>query len=182
MRVYRICFQNFGQTPIFYPHIPENMMGNEDKTIPRICVCPTITGCVDSINLTFGLAMNEENNRLLNEKWKEYPLYLYEAVVKVDHLYQPTLHDVPDVWRTGELWILEPQQFVKVSNLVLRKHMELPFSAYSRYCLRYDSEEEIIDVVTAGNHVYGDHNCFSFIGFDYSRIDQAREYWEEHMV
>lgn len=182
MKVYRISFEDFGPNPVFNPHIPQNMMGGEDKITPRICVCPTITGCVDSLNLTFGLAMNEESNDMLNIKKAEIPLYLYEAIVDVGSLYQPTLYDVPDVWRTGELWLLESWRFVKVSNLILRKHMELPNSAYSRYCLRYDSEDEIIDVVAAGHAVYGDHDCFSFIGFDYSRVEQATAYWEDNMV
>lgn len=87
MRVYHISLDYLGENPIFSPRIPFNDdMGmkcilKEDTITPRICVCPTILGCMRAI----GLPIDCDN---------EIEINVYEAYIDVKFIYQPTLKDV----------------------------------------------------------------------------------------
>lgn len=97
----------------YYYHITENnrwkkeivlkprspwLMDHREPDDPRICVAPTITGCISALN-----SANLESR-----------MFVYRTKRKVQ-THKP--HRVPDAHITGERWILKPCRFVKTHVL-----------------------------------------------------------------
>ena len=156
MKVYHISMKDLGSRPDIYPSIPDTMSQCENSTTPRICVCPTIPGCIMAKELTHDLKSEDD---VIN-------FYVYEARILSDHIIQPTYADVFDAWYTGELWVTEPYTFELFGLYQLRKQMDVGESCYSRYSItnHYD-KDGIIDRVKA-SPIYGDCICFSMIDSD----------------
>lgn len=164
MKVYRIHFSDCGTECLMNRKVPKNAMYGEDTTTKRISVCTNIIGCILALQIPYDCC--EAN---IFEGRKE-ELYLYSAEVPVEKLYQPTEEEVPDVWKTGELWLLEPTRFKLESKLYLRKHMEVQGNLYSKYSITYDGEDEITDRISA-NAIYGWNKAFSFIARNNVELD-----------
>lgn len=138
------------------PKVPDSICGGEDPVTPRICCAMSIRDCLVSLEAAYGIV--DKENVLYN---------VYEADVPVESIYQPSVDEVPDVWFTNELWIVESQQFNLVGTFRFRKQMRIDNSAYSRYSFHRVGVPEVIDRIFASN-VYGDDPMsFSFIEGDY---------------
>ena len=179
MRLYRFEFVDKGTTFLAEPSIPETVSFIEDSTTPRICVCPHIMGCIQALELP-------ESVVSFNKEWKSSNLYLYQALIDLDRcrsegIIQPTINQVPDVWKTGEIWILKPTVFNKVGEFTLSKQFDLPNCAYSRYQVVPNIEDAMVIDRVVGPVIYGDlEEGFSFIGFNDLKVKEAREYAKEH--
>lgn len=164
IRVYHISDQNFGNSVEFIPRVPIYLADEcfEDTKTPRICCALTLPQCLYSTERTDDI--ESEND--------EIKLYVYEAYITPDKLYQPTERQVFDVYYTGELWLTEPTTFTLVGPYTLRRHQMLDFP-YSRFSFTADGEDEVVDRIVS-NPVYGDSKAFSFIA-----VDRARDYDKE---
>ena len=167
MLVYKITLEDLGNSILIDPRVPLNTAKNEDKTIDRIPVATTIPNCINALELT---SMITKENPILK-------VYVYASVVPVEYLEEPNINvvKVPDQWKTGELWVMYPWTFTKLGSATLRKHMEIPYSAYSRYSFTMNNFDEVVDRVCAAN-IYGEITNFSFIDLDNDRIESAYFY------
>lgn len=157
LHVYFLSDKDLGGTVTLEPKIPDMTMSGEDESIPRICCATTVLACLYSLGWHGDLKGNKK-------------VWVYEADVPCKKLYQPTPEELPDGWVTGELWIMEPQEFELFAQYNYHRQMVLSnLVPYSRYCFIREGEDEIVDRVTA-TAVYGDLSAFSFIAEDSKRI------------
>lgn len=171
--VYKICFEDYGNTVLLAPRIPDHPAKNENITINRIPVCTTIPSCINSLELT---SMITKDNPLLT-------VYVYASEVPMQYIEDPNKHEikVPDHWKTGELWVMYPWTFFKISEATIRKHMEIPYSAYSRYAFTMKNFNEVVDRICA-TPIYGEITSFSFIDLDHERIEFTLKYYGENNI
>lgn len=104
MKFYFISKQSF-HNKVLHPKIPITCAKGEEKSTSRICVSPSINGCLSA---TGG-------------RYKEGD-ELYVHICETDEFYQPTLDEVPDCIYTGEFWIQHPikmtfHSWIKVTNI-----------------------------------------------------------------
>lgn len=132
--------RDFNETiKVFEPRIPHFTMGREDTVTPRICVAPTIEGCVQahpSVLVFLNPYELSLVDYLLDEKRNEQvyllshgtsgilcKLYTFEvdkSKVKTDtELLASKL--VPDVNNTNEHWIVESMSPTKVEYVLIQK-------------------------------------------------------------
>ena len=189
LKVYHISRTDLGDAVRMVPRIPDFCDEHEENTtIKRICVAPTIIGCIRALELPESMCLSwhgahgDENFFAFNRDGKPFPLYLYSATIPTAFLYSPTVEQVPDVWITGGLWVLSPCNFKKEANLTIRKHMDLPNCAYSRYVITKEGDDEVADRISApviyGNDMYN----FSFIGHNIHRDAAAQKYAEDNRL
>lgn len=178
LKLYHISKNDLGIVPVLIPRIPESAPDNEDCCTKRICCCPTVPGCLRALEMpnTFMGTVQDED---LNKHYHPVPLWLYEVTVPVEKVYVPSLIQVEDAWMTGEMWLLEPTKFHLTSKIYIRRHMNIPNSAYSRYSITHDGEEEVADRQACFN-LCGTFESFSFIECNHFRKEKALEYAEEH--
>lgn len=171
--VFKICFEDLGKQVMLSPQIPIHPAKNEDTKINRIPVCTTIPSCINALELT---SMITKDNPLLE-------VYVYASEVPMDYLEMPNKHEikVPDQWKTGELWVMYPWTFIKLGKATIRKHMEIPYSAYSRYCFTIENFDEVVDRICA-TPIYGEMKSFSFIDLDNERIEFTLNYYGENNI
>lgn len=67
----------------------------DEPTVPRICVCPTVAGCFIAACYTEGYKRVYRTRRKV---WAVEPYNVYDAKI------------------TGEMWLLEPTEFVQVHD------------------------------------------------------------------
>lgn len=99
---FHITGQKWGNQITLYPRIPQTLSTDEEgrplePLTPRICVAPTISGCLSAIN-----AGNYDD-----------PMIVYHTAEKIP----ASPADVPDGKITKEHWILTPCKFVKFTVL-----------------------------------------------------------------
>lgn len=82
-----------------FPKLPESRMEVENSITPRICVSPSINGCLTATS------RYEEGETL----------YIYECYSEA--IIQPTEKDVIDAPLTGEMWIVEPTIFRRFGTI-----------------------------------------------------------------
>ena len=106
---------------LLYPYIPKTAGEHEDKSIPRICVAPTVEDCLTGIKLVGRLrrclAANEDAMSYETLGLEVYPVIILEFDVPMNLLYKPNKHQVPDVDITNEYWLTRP---VKASKVMLK--------------------------------------------------------------
>lgn len=102
MKLYHITCDEWPEETILQPRTPERGVGCGEPDTPRICVCPSLVGCILACGPDFA--------------W--FAKYIYQAVEPFS-VAQPC--DVFDSEITQELWITTPTKFVRVSHLNLRK-------------------------------------------------------------
>lgn len=99
-----------------FPEIPLTASENEDTTIPRICVAPTIEQCLTGIGLMGRfrrcLEANEDARDYSVDGNEVYPILVVEFSDDNDW-YHPTKEQVPDVETTGEIWSLHPLKVIR---------------------------------------------------------------------
>lgn len=171
--VFKICFDDLGSSVLLDPRIPIHPAKNENTEIKRIPVCTTIPACIQALELA---SMITKDNPILT-------VHVYAADVPMEYLEEPNKYEVkvPDQWRTGELWVMYPWLFTKISEATIRKHMEIPYSAYSRYSCTMKNFDEVVDRICAAP-IYGEMKSFSFIDLDHERIEFTLKYYGENNI
>lgn len=123
---------------VFKPRVPSSRMGTEDSTTPRICVSPTIKGCIlGHPNIVqFLNAYDEEPIYTVEETMAEqqyslvhgisgilcrvYEFEVDASIVKTStELVSESL--VPDAHITNEHWILEEVKPVSMHFIIIKK-------------------------------------------------------------
>ena len=181
---YRFEFEFLGETMQRVPSYPYNRVHGEDLTIPRICVCETIYGCIAALQLPWNSFVDPKTGKTdieksidFNVRGKAINIYLYRFDPKLDSSYSivtPTVDAVPDSFITGEKWIIdstEALRFTFVSRYVVRMHMHLTPTCYSRYsvikCEMDESFDDIFDREVPDMQdamtIYGEEDSFSFL-------------------
>ena len=85
---------------IFKPSLSSKTMPSEDKTIPRISAADTIDGCFRGLNIDIDK---------IKKIHKPVRYYVYQLnIEKTTKIHKPSIEQVPDVYKTGEYWILSP--------------------------------------------------------------------------
>lgn len=86
----------------FVPCISKRTMDGEDRSVPRICVSPTITGCMlayGAIYSDFYAWDNKKNKDTNNALWQIYDIPFKLAI-------RPAKKLLPDQRDTGEHWLI----------------------------------------------------------------------------
>ncbi|AQT28113.1 hypothetical protein pVa21_172 [Vibrio phage pVa-21] len=87
------------------PRIGHRQLKDEDRTIPRICGCENIKGCILGHSAVYHMITNGES--FDGSTWHdgEVPVFhIYRA--NVDEFVRPTKKLVPDVTVTKEIWVV----------------------------------------------------------------------------
>lgn len=172
IHLYHISQIDLGSSVLMLPNIPKFKTDGEDNIIPRICCCTSIPSCISAIN----------NIPELIDIVKVIDLYAYEAYVEMKNIIQPSDDKLPDVWLTGEMWVIEPTMFFKCHHYKCSKQFHIPNTVYSRYAFKVIKEEyEVADRV-AGDLIYGEPESFSMLLSDNTQEynDEAINYYENH--
>lgn len=174
IHLYHISQIDLGSKILMQPKVPKFKIQGEDNTIPRICCCTSIPGCIHAIN----------NIPELIDMSKTLDLYAYGAYVDAEYIVQPSGDLLPDAWITGEIWVTTPQVFYKCHHYIASKQFHIPNTNLSRYAFTDASEEDIVidRVVGIGTMIYGDLDSFSMImeDFDQKALDEAYKFYKEH--
>ncbi len=96
VKLYHLSVDRLGDE-VFYPRVPNDRLEFEDDTIPRICVSTSVRGCIK------GLGMDETHHHVFL-----YTPVEYKGKKIKDHIFKPTVDEVPDVVKTREKWITCP--------------------------------------------------------------------------
>lgn len=175
MTLYFLTDKDMGNNVLLHPRIPDTAPeGYEDTITERICCSPSITGCINSTEVVFGLPKDG--------KGKDF--YLYGSNVPVEKIYQPNIDQVHDTWRHAEFWVTEEQSFFLLGKYHLSKQFDFPNSSLSRYqFVKCDDESMVPDRVN-DTCVYGDMDAFSFIELEHDekRMRETRKYFEENHI
>lgn len=164
--LYHVSAKDMGTAVTLFPRIPENVASGEDETVPRICCCNNLLSCLKAM-VEFPYHYNKHNQPELIKK-----LYVYTAHVPISKIVEPTCHQVPDNWMTGELWVIAPMTFNRtwVYNILPQAH--IMGTPYSRFILHdFNWDDEIVADRRIAQTVYGDEQSFSILTFD----DEFRE-------
>lgn len=97
-KFYHVSPKNLGDEIILKPRNPQ---APGEPTTPRICVTPTIAGCIMATGSLLQL-------------FAEDTLYVYQTIAPVEAK-KPV--GVEDASMTGELWILEDTKFKKIDEI-----------------------------------------------------------------
>lgn len=163
LKLYHISLIDLGNNITLIPKIPSNTMMIENSHTPRICVCTSITGCINGLNYP-------DNRNFMNK-----PLYLYQCIVDTEkvRIMQPTRADVEDAWITGELWLLDSTEFKFVRSYKVFKHAHIKDTAYSRFIFTSDEDDLPLDF-RDGDIVYGEETNFSMLMIDFDHYYENR--------
>lgn len=108
--LYHVSKKNLGRKVTFEPRVPKNNLtsdGTEDNEIPRICLAPTIQGCILALDPLY--------------KLKDLDLFVYQVIDKGQRRLSTKSiikYDlVPDASKTKEVWFLESCQLNMVGQL-----------------------------------------------------------------
>lgn len=99
--------------PALVPEIPHTAMPFEDRTVPRICLAPTVEDCVTAIGVLgmFRRCLNADPDAKSYENEGEaYPVIVcgFPDDIPGNPYVDPSEAQVPDVRLTGEKWLLRP--------------------------------------------------------------------------
>lgn len=169
LTVYHVSKTYLGKRACLSPKIPSSKVYGEDAAIPRISVCSTIPMCI--------YAMPDMPDENFENKTK---LYVYKSKIALDNLAFPSVDQVPDVWKTGEMWILNDWIFDLHQVLEVSCQAHICNTVYSRFQFHDimadpDYEDLVLDFAT-GSIVYGESASFSMLMLDnrYMSLDDPK--------
>lgn len=165
MTLYHISKIDLGDQVMVTPTIPVYPAFGENDTIPRICACASVIGCLRAIPEPFQTYIDPNTVEPVNK------LYLYRADVPIEHITQPDIELVEDCWITGEFWITEPQEFHKLCVYDVRRNCRIIGSPYSRWALTAEGLDEVIDRKIAAPIYADDMSAFSMLELDMKFLD-----------
>lgn len=99
---YHVTNQDFGKEVVLIPRKYGDNRSDEEPQLPRICVAPTIEGCLISLGLNC-IDVDKQLN-------------IYRTKYKVETM-KP--YDVCDAYITGERWVVDPTSFVRYGTIKL---------------------------------------------------------------
>lgn len=103
---------------ILIPRVPETaVLGNEDTTVKRVYLAPTIRGCLRSI---YPLVSRTDKH---GRDWI-HPYYVYKTISEFETVY-PTEEQVHDCKYTGEVWSLEPVKIQLVKKILIDNEINI---------------------------------------------------------
>lgn len=97
--MFHVSRQFIGQSVMMKPQIPRTAPNYEDRTIPRICISPTIEQCLMGIA---GANLQEALTLLKGKDWYIYTTDSWDYI---------PAKDVFDHIDTEEHWFLQPTKF-----------------------------------------------------------------------
>lgn len=104
----------FNQTPLI-PQIPLTAAEHEDKTIPRVCVAPTLKNCITAISVMGRfrrcLAANTDAKSYETHGLEVYPVIV--QYISAREAVDPPKGAVPDLRYTHEKWLMKPTMPLK---------------------------------------------------------------------
>lgn len=92
------------------PRLPAHPLIGEENTTPRICVSPSLCGCITALspyNMFKRCLGTDPEAFFYGNEHEAYPILVITFPPHTP-VYQPSVDEVPDVERTGECWITEP--------------------------------------------------------------------------
>lgn len=122
----------------FIPRVPKYRCKDEDSSIKRICVCPTIRDAISAFPYK-GKFVNWDMRRKKNNYLSVYKLKSNNFLTD-----EQILDKVPDAYLTKEHWILEP---VKATPTLI-KIKKLTLSKYNKYTSEYSGEVKSLEYET----------------------------------
>ena len=113
MKNVKLIHVSFDEVENFTPRVPQQRCPNEDETIPRICVAPTIRNALSAIPQAGEVIYYMERLHL--------PIIIHAYYIESDSVLMPKelVDKVPDAMGTKEMWV------TKVPDAVLRVDFEL---------------------------------------------------------
>ena len=164
--VYHVQYFDQGKAILKNPEIPDDLMADEDEEIPRICITTSIP---EAINACADVIFKDPNFKYFEHDGFR-TLYLYCAEVKTDALVQPTKWGVPDVWKSGELWLMQPTHFDKCLEYDIQRQCHFEGTPYSRFLFTARGEDPMVDRYIV-EPIYGSIESFSMIMTDILYMD-----------
>lgn len=142
MKFYHISYSTEDIIEEFIPRIPEDRMKDENDTIKRVCVAPSLSNCLSAVT------WQDEIEYLCDE---ELPVRVYEfeitdeKIIDSNYLYKSGL--VNDANITKEHWILEKIKPSKVYDIVIEEYQEelsalIPYSELNNEDYMYNNGKE----------------------------------------
>ncbi len=98
---FHITPEDWGDKVKLHPRSDGDYRSGDEPNISRICVCPTIAGCISAVWSCYGIA-----------RQKHVSVY---RTLKQKHAVTPI--GVADSHITGEVWLLKPAMFVRVGKI-----------------------------------------------------------------
>lgn len=172
LHVYHFSDTDLGAVIEMCPSIPRNIADGENDYTPRICCCTSVTQCINALH-TIPYDISEAEKGYLD-------LYLYEANIPVEDIYQPNMIELADVWTTGELWILKPTVFNKISHYKVQRQFSLPNYGLSRYEFTNDYVYSAVCNKVYDDPIYGSIGSFSMLMADPQYKEQAISFYEQN--
>lgn len=113
MKNVKLIHVSFDEVENFTPRVPEQRCPNEDETIPRICVAPTIRNALSAIPQAGEVIYYMERLHL--------PIVIHAYYIESDSVLmsKEVVDKVPDAMGTKEMWV------TKVPDMVRRVDFEL---------------------------------------------------------
>ena len=113
MKNVKLIHVSFDEVENFTPRVPEQRCPNEDETIPRICVAPTIRNALSAIPQAGEVIYYMERLHL--------PIVIHAYYIESDSVLmsKEVVDKVPDAMGTKEMWV------IKVPDVVRRVDFEL---------------------------------------------------------
>lgn len=108
---------------LFKPRVPRNKMNSEEAETKRVCTSQSIDGCLVAIG---GFQVGDIIN-------------IYDCTFQGD-TYKPSCYEVPDVFFTGEEWILSNTVIrklwqIEITEVHTRNHNSMNIDTYSyKFC------------------------------------------------
>lgn len=136
MKLYNVSFNLNNLSDSMIPMIPDSAGDDENKTIPRVCLCDTIEHCMQAI-----ASCNRNLEKGAYFILREVEINLSDkALVKPDYLKQTGY--VPDALENNEYWYLKPLKAKVTKHVVISFNYEFEL-AYS--CI---SREQILTIIS----------------------------------
>lgn len=105
---------------ILRPIIPQTAGINEDLTIPRICMSPSINGCISA----------------LQSPGSEYTVYTHKQNINSLNIKVPLIKDVFDSNITKEVWAIDMVPCIAVAKIYIKPIPARKVKWFSNYSLK----------------------------------------------
>ena len=156
--VYHMSNKFLGEVTVMKSRVPKITAFGEDEHLPRICVAPSIIGCIYALP-----EFPPPDREITKMQW-----WLYRADLDGDDLldvYHPDSAELPDAWETGEFWLLKPTVFDLERIYVAQTLARLVGTPY-RWWTFTELDREPVRNNAIGDVYYGTPAAFSVMVYD----------------
>lgn len=116
--MYHISREYLGDYVYLTPSIPQCRNEKEDEHNERVCVAPTVEGCI--LGMYGSDTMQESCERMMEDDACYQNWFLYKC--SDDYVYKPTKKQVPDVLVTDEYWVMDERGFKYVGEVFVTEN------------------------------------------------------------